>query len=280
MFGFNDRHRPKLQLYHFHKRLNQTFQNTSALLNQALPFMQKILGLDRIYFFNWEKNRELLSLTMLCKDGYCMDMQETISSTGKQEIMADLLAKGYSLKSDLSYPAIYVFLQWKAPAAYGKNGGNSAMQEKFGVLRLERFNKSKKFSEKEIRLIKGLVSEISHNMINTEIDQDNSERLRLATTLNDLAAVFASSMRFNDAIEVILRGVQKTFKFDRVRMYLFDYEGANIRASLSTDIAGNVSRRDGNIDPAEIKNVSNMEESFSSRVLNLPLNVQGKGWVF
>jgi len=266
---------PSSQLYFFHKELNVSFNSTGALLNAALPLLQKILKLDRIYFFNWSKTQEIIALTMLCKDGYCLDMQENISTVGKLGLIKELLSKGYSVSHELSYPAVYVILRWKAPAAYAQ-GGDTAMEERVGVLRLERFSKAKKFTKADIELILDLASELSHNMINTEIDQDNAERLRLANTLNDLAAVFASSLRFNDAIEVILKGVQKTFKFDRVRMYLFDYKGARVRAALSTDISGRVIRREGEIPASEIKAVSDAESSFNSRVLNLPLNVSGK----
>ena len=266
---------PSSQLYFFHKELNVSFNSTSALLNAALPLLQKILKLDRIYFFNWSKTQEIIALTMLCKDGYCLDMQENISTVGKQGLMKELLSKGYSVSHELSYPAVYVILRWKAPAPYAQ-GGDAAMEDRVGVLRLERFSKAKKFTRADIELISDLAGELSHNMVNTEIDQDNAERLRLATTLNDLAEVFAGSLRFNDAIEVILKGVQKTFKFDRVRMYLFDYKGARVRAALSTDISGRVLRREGEIPASEIKAVSDAESSFNSRVLNLPLNVGGK----
>ncbi|MDR0292166.1 MAG: sensor domain-containing diguanylate cyclase [Elusimicrobium sp.] len=266
----------KAQLYYFHKELNRSFNSTVSLLNAALPAMQKILKLDRIYFFNWAKTQEIIALTMVCKDAYCMDMQENISTVGKLGLMKELLSKGYSVSHELNYPAVYVILRWKAPAPYAKDGGDGAMEDRVGVLRLERFSKSKKFAQKDIELILELADELSHNMVNTEIDQDNAERLRLANTLNGLAGVFASSLRFNDAIEVILKGVQKTFKFDRVRMYLFDYKGARVRAALSTDISGRVLRREGEIPASEIKAVSDAESSFNSRVLNLPLNVSGK----
>ena len=267
---------PKTQLYYFHKNLNRAFNSTAALLNAALPELQAMLKLDRIYFFNWSKTQEIIALTMVCKDGYCMDMQENISTVGKLGLIKELLSKGYSVSHDLSYPAVYVILRWKAPAPYAKDGGDAAMEERIGVLRLERFSKARKFTDKDIEIILELAGELSDHMLNTEIDQDNGERLRLATSLNSLAAVFASSLRFNDAIEVILKGVQKAFKFDRVRMYLFDYKGAQVRAALSADVSGKVVRRDGEIPAGEIKAVNEAESYFNSRVLNLPLNVGGK----
>ncbi|WP_424246071.1 diguanylate cyclase (GGDEF)-like protein [Elusimicrobium posterum] len=268
--------RPSSLLYHFHKELNQSFNNTASLLNHALPLMQDILSLDRIYFFNWLEQKNILSLRLMCKDGYCMDMQENISTVHKSYLMKSLMTNGIAHSRDLDYPAIYVLIKWKTPATYDEEGKDASLQDRYGILRLERFSKKKKFTLKEKQIIKGLASELSHNMINTEIDQDNSERLRLATALNDLATVFASSMRFNDSIELILSGVQKTFKFDRARMYLFDYKGKSVRARLSTDISGQVLRKEDDTLAAEVRAVSEDTEAFNARVINLPLNVQGK----
>ncbi|MGB2579819.1 diguanylate cyclase (GGDEF)-like protein [Elusimicrobium simillimum] len=273
---FKNKHKPNAQLYYFHKELNQSFKDTFSLLNKALPLMQKILELDRIYFFNWSKEDDMLALSMLCKDGECFDMQENISTITQAQLMKELVMKGYAVSNELSYPAVYVLLKWKAPGIYEHGDTAQSMRMRYGVLRLERFSKSKKFTPKDIDLVLGLASELSHNMINTEIDQDNAERLRLATKLNELATVFANSMRFNDAIEIILKGVQKTFKFDRVRMYLFDYKGEHVRAMLSTDIAGNVVRKEGEIPAEEVRAVTEQEKDFNSRVLSLPLNVSGK----
>ena len=92
------------------------------------------------------------------------------------------------------------------------------MAEKVGVIRMERFRKNRVFTGEEEKLIKALAKEISHNLRNTEIDQAKNQRLAVSTALNNLATVFASSLRLNDGLELILQGVQKYFRFDRVRL--------------------------------------------------------------
>ena len=65
-------------LYKFHKQLNQSFQNKRELLECAMPALRDLFKLDRVYFFDWQQERAILSLKMMCIQEYCMDMQEDI----------------------------------------------------------------------------------------------------------------------------------------------------------------------------------------------------------
>ena len=49
-------------LYKFHKQLNQSFQNKRDLLECALSTLRDLFKLDRVYFFDWQQERALLSL--------------------------------------------------------------------------------------------------------------------------------------------------------------------------------------------------------------------------
>ena len=233
-------------IYKFHKQLNQAFQNKRELLESALPVLRNLFKLDRIYFFDWQQERALLSLRMMCKKEYCMDKQEDISVIGESAFLRQLLQEGLTETADLSYPAIYVLLKWQRPSMELKNGEvRTYMQEKVGVLRLERFNKKNVFTPQEKELIKALGQEISHNLRNTEIDQAKNQRLNVSTALNDLSTVFASSLRLDDGLELILQGVQKYFRFDRVRLYLTDAYGRHIKSALCVDVSGQVTRQTG-----------------------------------
>ena len=268
-------------LYKFHKDLNQSFQNKRELLECALPALRDLFKLDRVYFFDWQQERAILSLKMMCKKEYCMDMQEDISVLNEPAFLRQLLQKGVAETTDLSYPAIYVLVRWQRPGLELKGGEvRSFMQDRVGVLRLERFRKNRVFTNQEIDLIKDLGEEISHNLRNTEIDQAKNQRLSVSTALNDLSTIFASSLRLNDGLELILKGVQKYFRFDRVRLYLTNADGTKIKSVLGVDVSGEVTHQDGKTLKGEEEQI--LKEVFDSSamyrairsVVYIPLKVQ------
>ncbi|MDO5765244.1 MAG: sensor domain-containing diguanylate cyclase [Elusimicrobiales bacterium] len=273
--------RKSYTLYKFHKQLNQSFQNKRSLLECALPALRNLFKLDRVYFFDWQQERALLSLKMMCKKEYCMDMQEDISVLNEPVFLRQLLQTGIAETTDLSYPALYVLVKWERPSVELKAGEiHSYMQERVGVLRLERFRKNRVFTNAEIDLIKDLGLEISHNLRNTEIDQAKNQRLRVSTALNDLSTIFASSLRLNDGLELILKGVQKYFRFDRVRLYLTDADGSKIKSVLGVDVSGKVTHQDGRaLHEGEEKLLKEVFESSATyrsvrSVVYIPLKVQ------
>ncbi|MBR2392001.1 MAG: sensor domain-containing diguanylate cyclase, partial [Elusimicrobiaceae bacterium] len=79
---------------------------------------------------------------------------------------------------------------------------------------------------------------------------------------------------------LILKGVQKYFRFDRVRLYLTDDEGSKIKSVLGVDISGKVTQQDG----ASLKEEEDqlLKEVFDSAatyratrsVIYIPLKVQ------
>lgn len=268
-------------LFQFGKKLNQSFQNRRELLDCALPALRDLFKLDRVYFFNWQQERALLSLNMMCKKDYCMDMQEDISVLNEPEFLKKLLQDGIADSTDLNYPAVYVLLKWQRPSMVLQGEDiKTVIKESVGVLRLERLRKNRVFTPAEKHLIKAVAAEISHNLTNTEIDQAKNQRLSVATALNDLATVFASSLRLSDGLELILQGVQKYFRFDRVRLYQTNYDGTKIKTILGVDISGEVTRQTGEDLPEDERTL--LGEIFNSgaayrtihNVVYIPLKVQ------
>ncbi len=268
-------------LFQFSKKLNQSFQNRRELLDCALPALRDLFKLDRVYFFNWQQERALLSLNMMCKKEYCMDMQEDISVLNEPDFLKKLLQDGIADSTDLNYPAVYVLLKWQRPSMVLQGEDiKTIIKESVGVLRLERLRKNRVFTAAEKHLIKAVAAEISHNLTNTEIDQAKNQRLNVATALNDLATVFASSLRLSDGLELILQGVQKYFRFDRVRLYQTNYDGTKIKTILGVDISGEVTRQTGEDLPEDERTL--LGEIFNSgaayrtihNVVYIPLKVQ------
>ena len=268
-------------LFKFGKKLNQSFQNRRELLECALPALRDLFKLDRVYFFNWQQERALLSLNMMCKKEYCMDMQEDISVLNEPEFLKKLLQDGIADTTDLNYPAVYVLLKWQRPAMTLEGDDvRTVIKESVGVLRLERFRKNRLFREAEKKMIKAVAAEISHNLTNTEIDQAKNQRLNTATALNDLATIFATSLRLSDGLELILQGVQKYFRFDRVRLYQTNYDGTKIKSILGVDISGEVTRQSGDDLPEDertlLRDVFDKGAAYRTihNVVYIPLKVQ------
>ena len=131
-------------LFQFGKKLNQSFQNRRELLDCALPALRDLFKLDRVYFFNWQQERALLSLNMMCKKEYCMDMQEDISVLNEPEFLKKLLQDGIADSTDLNYPAVYVLLKWQRPSMVLQGEDiQTVIKKSVGVLRLERLRKNR-----------------------------------------------------------------------------------------------------------------------------------------
>lgn len=268
-------------LFKFGKKISHTFQNRRELLDCALPVLRDLFKLDRVYFFDWQQERALLSLKMMCKKEYCMDMQEDISVLNEPEFLKKLLQDGIADSTDLNYPAVYVLLKWRRPTMVLEGEEvRTVIKEIVGVLRLERFRKNRVFTDQEKNLIKKVAVEISHNLTHTEGDQAKNQRLNVATALNDLATIFASSLRLSDGLELILQGVQKYFRFDRVRLYQTNYDGTKIKTILGVDISGEVTRQTGDDLPEDERTL--LRDIFDSgaayrtihNVVYIPLKVQ------
>lgn len=268
-------------LFKFGKKINVSAQNKRELLDCALPALRELFRLDRVYFFDWQQERALLSLKMMCKREYCMDMQEDISVLGEPEFLKELLRDGLADSTDLNYPAVYVLLRWKRPSMVleGEEVRN-VVKTRVGVLRLERFRRDRVFTDTEKKLIKRVAAEISHQLTHTEVDQAKNRRLNIATALNDLATIFASSLRLSDGLELILQGVQKYFRFDRVRLYQTNYDGTQIKTILGVDISGQVQRQTGEDLPEDERTLladifdSGAAYRIISNVVYIPLRVQ------
>lgn len=268
-------------VFKFGKKIKPSSHNKRELLDCALPALRELFRLDRVYFFDWQQERALLSLRMMCKKEYCMDMQEDISVLGEPDFLKELLRDGIADSTDLNYPAVYVLLKWQRPTMVleGEEVKN-VIKTRLGVLRLERFRKYRIFTEKEKRLIKSVAEEISKQLTHTEGDQANNQRLSIATALNDLATIFASSLRLSDGLALILQGVQKYFRFDRVRLYQTNYDGTDIKSVLGVDISGQVTRQTEDDLPEDERTL--LRDIFDSgaayrmihNVVYIPLKVQ------
>ncbi|MDR0645940.1 MAG: sensor domain-containing diguanylate cyclase [Elusimicrobiota bacterium] len=275
----------KSLLYDFYKELSGRFTTTDALMSHALPLIADYANADSILFFNWDEKNSIISQRIMYEKGESYFLQEDIFVDAMSAEVIKFLDDGIAESPALDYPSVYVLLKWNTPLDSFKTlKSGRASRWMYGVLRVERFKKNKSFSSSDKEILLGLARELSVKMNLTEIDEYNTAQLRRAEALNDLAEVFATSMRLRDSIEEILKNIQKSFRFDRTSLYLTDSKSGKISDVLIVDLGGEVKRfKDG--DDADGEYLSNIcidistcynAPSVSDRVLTIPLTLQNK----
>ncbi len=274
-------------LYRFHKELNQSFRDPQELLSRGLEMIAHHLKLDQISFFEWLPLESILAQRLVWRGEVTMDIEEEIHVPEQSPLRSVLQGTGVYLSQDLAYPALYVPVQWKG---LSKNSGlkfEGAKFSRIGALRMERLNKSWTFSSREKELAQGLAEELSHNMSHADMDRYTKDQLQRAHALTELTGVFASSLRRDDAMKLILQGIQKYFGFDRVRLYLVNQEEQKLKGELSVDVRGHVRSlaheqiplQPGShlfADIALANNSQTIIDKYRDTVVYIPLMVQGK----
>ncbi|MFA6582750.1 MAG: sensor domain-containing diguanylate cyclase [Elusimicrobiaceae bacterium] len=271
-------------LYEFHKELNSSIEGPRELLSKGLSTIARHLKLDQIFYFQWEPKSSVLSLQLVWRGDYCMELEEEIYVPDNSPLLSVLTMGGIHISQNLNYPAMYVPLKWPQPDSFAPGGKKRSMR--YGVLRMERLKKSWSFSTREKELARGLADELAHNIMQSELDLMHGRQVRRLTALTDLTAVFASSMRSDDNMKFILQGIQKYFGFDRVRLYLVNSRDQKLKGELSTDIQGHVrslSHEEIPLLPGThrfadivLGSESTIVDKYRDSVLYLPLTVQGK----
>ncbi|MFH1618845.1 MAG: sensor domain-containing diguanylate cyclase [bacterium] len=163
-----------------------------------------------------------------------------------------------------------------------------------GVIRLERGcaapvgspGRGRPFSASEKKLAAELIGELAQNLHQTELAQTGREQIRRMTAVTELTGIFASSLRVEDGLRLILQGIQQHFGFDRVRLYLVDKQANKLKGEMSADMRGQVrslSYEEIPLEPgahrfADIllgRDSENFMNRYRDSVLYLPLTVQG-----
>lgn len=271
-------------LYSFHRQLNKPFAGPDELLVHALGLMAERLKLDQVCYFRWKPADTVLSLNTVWRADAILEAEEEIYLKSGAPLLAALKDMTVHVSRDLGYPAMYMPLNWKGASvsAYHEGGGT------LGALRMERLKQSAwSFSNHDKELALELAEELSHAMSHAELDYISGTQLRRAKALTELSAVFASSLRVEDSLRVILQGIQKYFGFDRVRLYLVNHKEQKLRGEMSIDIRGqarSLSHEEIPLQPGSHRFADivlgsageTIADKYRDTVVYLPLTVQGK----
>jgi diguanylate cyclase (GGDEF)-like protein len=275
--------------YDFYQGLLDRFTTIDGLMAHALPLIAQYLDADNIFFFNWDEKNSVISQRLMCENGKCYYLQEDIYIDDKSPEILKFLQDGIGDSPTLDYPAVYSLLAWRTPINSLRTlQSGERTRSQYGVLRVERFKKNKPFTQSDKEILLGICRELSVKMNMTEVDQYNIAQLRRAQALNDLAQVFATSIRLSDSLEEILKSIQRSFHFDRTSLFLIDLKTDKLQEAISVDLSGEVE---------QIEITKELNRKFSAkcgdtsescpvlgasdRALTLPLKLQNKnlGWL-
>lgn len=275
--------------YDFYQSLSDRYFSIDSLLRKALPMIAEYLDADRLFFFDWVYEKSIISQRTMCKDGICYDLQEDVFVDKDSPEIIKFLQDGVIDSPTLDYPAVYGLIKWRTPLDSLKalKSGTISLSQ-YGVLRVERLKQNKPFTAEDREILRGLCRELSVKINMTEVDYYNTSQLRRAQALNELARIFATSIRLSDSLSEIVRNIQKTFHFDRTSLYLTDPKTGKLDEAYSADISGEVKTIDSASD-IHRKFIVDCQDDASSCpliaksdiVLTLPLALQNKnlGWL-
>ncbi len=275
--------------YDFYQSLSDRYFSIDSLLRKALPMVADYLDADRLFFFDWVDEKSIISQRTMCKDGVCYYLQEDVFVDKDSPEIIKFLQDGVIDSPALDYPAIYGLIKWRTPLDSLKSlKSGTISRSQYGVLRVERLKQNKPFTPEDREILRGLCRELSVKINMTEVDYYNTAQLRRAQALNELARVFATSIRLSDSLSEIVRNIQKTFHFDRTSLYLTDPKTNKLDEAYSADISGEVKTIDSAADIHRKFIVDCQEDAHSCPliarsdiVLTLPLVLQNKnlGWL-
>ncbi len=264
-------------LYGFHRLLNRPFTGPEELLSRALRLIEEKIPVDRISMFTFRPRENDLALQYCQTRGLWLEMDGEIHLTEFSPLWRLLRGNKRSLSYRLPHPLLYVPLRWP-PGAEG---------QPLGVLRFERVSSARPFGVVQREFAASLAGELSQNLQSIRVSAMRQQQLRRMETLSDLNAVFATSLRVEDGLKLILQGITQHFQLDRVRLYLTDRTRETLRGELSVDIRGRVvSLRSEEIALKSSEHrfarilrgegLDSHMKRYEERVVYVPLTVQGQ----
>ncbi len=265
-------------LYSFYQALSEHFGDMYSLLSHAMPLIESYIGADRVFYYDWEDKKSVLSLKIMSQGSKSYSLQEDIFIDKDSPEIIKLLQDGIMDSPTLDYPAVYILLKWRGPENSIKTmKTGKMMSSSLGVLRVERIKKNSPFTQDEKEVLIELARELSSRINITEVDMYHSAQLKRAEAINKLTTVFATSLRLRDSLKEILLSIQDTFRFDRTSLYLSDPKTNEITEGYSVDLSGEFKTLEI---MANIKKELSDEASNSDIRLMIPLSVQGKNLGF
>ena len=62
-------------LYSFYQALSEHFGDISSLLSNAMPLIENYIAADRVFYYDWEEKKSVLSLKIMCEGAKSYSLQ-------------------------------------------------------------------------------------------------------------------------------------------------------------------------------------------------------------
>ena len=278
-------------LYRFHLAVNRPFASEEALISAALGQIAALTRSDRLSCFLRHPRELLLEMRLSVCRGLRQEVEEEIHLLESSPIARLLEGRRRDVAYAAPHPILYV------PLASSTEPPEPAR----GVLRLERLKAPRRtarpFSAGERAAAAALAGEMAQSLRQSAMAYRSREQLERLEALTELTAVFASSLRVEDGLRLIVQGIQQHFALDRVRLYLVERSaeesGAGqpsqpklLRGELSVDMHGQVRSLRSEVMPLTPGSHRFVDlvlggardpilERYLQTVLHIPLTVQG-----
>ena len=259
-------------LYRYHTRLNRVFLTEDALLEAGVRLASSAVRAERVAVFLAAQGE--LHLRYALNRDLWLEMDEVVHLKDASALSRLLEGRRSTLSATAPHAVLYVPL---CP-----RGG----EEVLGALRFERPGSRRSFSGAERTTARLLAAELAQNLLRTRSGSARRRQLKRLEALNDLSAVFASSLRVEDGVKVILQGIVRHFSLDRARLYLLERDRQVLRGEVSVDLRGRAASLRGEEIPltgdhrfARVMRGDGPDplmKRYEERVVYLPLSVQGQ----
>ncbi|MEK7657369.1 MAG: sensor domain-containing diguanylate cyclase [Elusimicrobiota bacterium] len=258
-------------LFLFHKELRACSGGVEETAVCALRLLCAKLSAGRAALLRVEEGGALAAEA--CVDGGdSVDLGEVVLPVPGSPLCRLLLGKRKILEFRSPRPVLYLPLR---------------REREEGVFRVVRIERSGgPFSREETAFARLLAGEVEGELRLAWASQESRERAARLKSLTELSGVFAGSMRMEDGLKSILRGISRQFGLDRVRLYLIDRASGMLRGELSADLRGRTAGLRGEEVPLEgahrfarlLREDGEypLAEPFRDRITYLPLAVGGK----
>ncbi len=258
------------------------YEGRDAFLRAALKAVAEQFALDGASFYEYEEKTGLLRLRHRYAAGVSFEHEENLRPSA-DSAAARALA-GLAATTARTAGGIFLYSPFKFD--YCDPGGGRAVVPCFGLVRLERSPRKRRFSPSEAARADAYLRSYLRDYYKAEFFSLHRKYDKNVTAITELTEVFATALRVRDSFRHILSGIQTYFGFDRVRLYLIDEKNRKLKGELSADIRGQIKSIAYEEIPLEAgahrfadivlgRSSGAFMERYKDCVLYMPLSVQG-----
>ncbi|MHB0996620.1 MAG: GGDEF domain-containing protein [Elusimicrobiales bacterium] len=258
------------------------YEGRDAFMKAALEAVLEQFGLDAASFYEYDEKTGLLRLRQRCAGGVAFEHEENLRPAPGSAAQRALETLEYAVSKTPGGS----FLHSPFRFDYCDPGGGRSVIPCFGLVRMERSARRKKFSPAEAAKADAYLRSFLRDYYKAEFFTLNRKYDKNVTAITELTEVFATALRVRESFKHILSGIQTYFGFDRVRLYLIDDKNRKLKGELSADIRGqikSIAYEEIPLEPgahrfADIvlgRSSGAFMERYKDCVLYMPLAVQG-----